>query len=55
MAREKQVYSYDELPHVWLAQSQDTGRTPGERMYFTGDTIYSYGSHFPTRQNIRCA
>jgi len=43
----KQVYPYDELARVWLKQSQDTGRSPGERMYFSGDTIYSYGSHFP--------
>ena len=47
MSRVKQVYPYDELASVWLSQSQDTGRSPGERMYFSGDTIYSYGSHFP--------
>ena len=47
MARTKQVFSNDELPYVWLGREQDTGKTPGGRMYFTGDTIFSYGSHFP--------
>lgn len=47
MTREKQVYSYEELPRVWLRRSQSQGHSPGDRMYFSGDTIYSYGSHFP--------
>ena len=45
--RIKTVFPYDELARVWLRQGQDTGRSPGERMCFIGDTIYSYGPHFP--------
>lgn len=50
MARIKQCFTVDELPRVWLRQSQDTGRTSdnlGGKFYFYGGTIYSYGSHFP--------
>jgi len=43
----KKVFNNNELAAVWVARSQDEGRSPGERMYFTGDTIYSYGPHFP--------
>lgn len=43
----KKVFGYDELARVWVSQTQDEGRSPGERMYFTGDTVYSYGPHFP--------
>ena len=48
MARIKHIFPRDELAHVWLRQSQDEGRSAGRgQMYFDGDTIYSYGSHFP--------
>jgi hypothetical protein len=47
MTRIKHLFSVCELPYVWLRQSQDNGHAPGDRFYFTGDTIYSYGSHFP--------
>lgn len=43
----KTVFDRDELVRVWLRQSQDSGKDRGYRMYFSGDTIYSYGSHFP--------
>jgi len=46
--RTKQVFKPEELAHVWLRQSQNQGRTAGTgNFYFNGDTIYSYGSHFP--------
>ena len=36
------------LARVWLRQSQDYGQErSGGSFYFQGDTIYSYGSHFP--------
>lgn len=48
MARTKQNFTAIELPKVWLAQSQESGKTPGTgNFYFTGNTIYSYGAHFP--------
>ena len=43
----KQVFSNSELPHIWAAQSQDSGRTSNGSFYFDGPTIYSYGRHFP--------
>lgn len=50
MARTKECFSRQELPRVWLRQSQQSGRTSdnlGGKFYFEGATIYSYGSHFP--------
>lgn len=43
MARIKQCFTADELPRVWLSESQDNGRTSGARnFFFNGGTIYSY-------------
>lgn len=37
-----------DVARVWLCQSQDYGQErSGGSFYFRGDTIYSYGSHFP--------
>lgn len=48
--RRKEVYPTDEIAHLWAAQSPDvpSARNPGGNFYFSGPTIYSYGSHFPT-------
>lgn len=43
----KQVFSNSELPHIWAAQSQGSGRTSNGSFYFHNATIYSYGGHFP--------
>lgn len=37
--------SHQEVAHVWASRSQDEGRASS--MFFYGDTIYSYGRHFP--------
>lgn len=42
----KTVFSNSELAHVWASQSQETGRNLNDTMYFNGNTIYSYGSHY---------
>jgi len=34
-----------EIAHLWANQSRDGAK--GSNFYFEGDTIYSYGSHFP--------
>ena len=47
MTRTRELYSTDELPVVWVTQSQTAGHTRDNRMYFAERTIYSYGSHFP--------
>jgi hypothetical protein len=47
MARERQVYPTDRVPHLWAHQSQQAARNALGNLYFQGPTIYSYGSHFP--------
>lgn len=44
----KKVFSRPEdVAHLWANRHQDEARTSGGNFYFNGDTIYSYGSHFP--------
>jgi len=37
--------SHSEVAHVWASRSQESGEA--SRVFFDGDTIYSYGRHFP--------
>jgi len=46
MAKEKQVFSSEEVAHVWARQNQQSGRDSGSRIYFNGTILYSYGSHY---------
>jgi hypothetical protein len=41
------VFSNHEVVHVWASQRQDEGRNSKTSIFFVGDTIYSYGRHFP--------
>ncbi|MCK5307114.1 MAG: hypothetical protein KAJ73_00750 [Zetaproteobacteria bacterium] len=49
----KKVFSNEMVAHVWAQRSQDEGRNAKDKwsgassFYFAGDTIYSYGPHFP--------
>lgn len=43
----RKVFSNEMVAHVWAQRDQDEGRNSGGSFYFTGDTIYSYGAHFP--------
>lgn len=43
----KQVFDNAQCAHVWASRSQEEGRTSTNNMFFIGDTIYSYGRHFP--------
>jgi len=43
----KQVFNTNEVAHIWANQTQDAGRNANNNLYFRGQTIYSYGSHFP--------
>lgn len=45
--RHKEVFTSREIPHLWAHQTQRSARNPLGNFYFQGDTIYSYGSHFP--------
>ncbi len=51
MARLKRVFrNASEVAHVWAQRSQDEGRS--SNCFFEGDTIYSYGRHFPIARFI---
>jgi DNA-directed RNA polymerase subunit RPC12/RpoP len=44
----KQVHKPRQVAHLWASGGQDSARNAGSgNFYFSGDTIYSYGSHFP--------
>lgn len=43
----KTVHTPDMVAHLWAAQGQPRARNAGDTFYFEGDTIYSYGRHFP--------
>lgn len=43
----RKVFDYKEIAEVWIKQEQYEGKTRENRMFFEGDTIYSYGYHFP--------
>ncbi|MGH8074239.1 MAG: hypothetical protein ACREO4_09215 [Lysobacter sp.] len=42
----KQVHTRDMVAHLWAHKSQDSARNAGGNFYFTGATLFSYGSHF---------
>jgi len=46
--RQKHVFDTGEIPHLWAHKVQESARNAQGNLYFDGDTIYSYGSHFPT-------
>jgi hypothetical protein len=47
MTKKKVVYTSAEIPHLWVHQKVTEARNRQGNLYFVGDTIYSYGSHFP--------
>lgn len=50
--RTRTVHPADMVAHLWAHKSQDFARNPGHNFYFHGDTIYSYGSHFPIARHV---
>ena len=50
----KKVISSDQVAHFWANQTQSEARNARGSMYFRGDTIYSYGSHFPIARHVQC-
>jgi hypothetical protein len=50
--RKKHVFDTGEIPHLWAHRTQDDARNKQGNLYFTGDTIYSYGSHFPLARHV---
>ena len=52
MARIRYVHPVDMVAHLWANQSQDSARNQRGNFHFYGDTIYSYGSHFPIARHV---
>jgi hypothetical protein len=48
----KTVFDNDMVAHVWANRSQARGRSSNGHLYFEGDTIYSYGRHFPIARHV---
>lgn len=44
--RLKTVFTSSMVAHVWAQQTQEHGRNQQGNIYFYGDSIYSYGSHY---------
>jgi hypothetical protein len=50
--KQKHVFNTGEIPHLWAHRTQDDARNKQGNLYFAGDTIYSYGSHFPIARHV---
>ena len=50
--RQRNVFPTNEIPHLWAHQVQNSARSAQGNFYFIGDTIYSYGSHFPIARRV---
>ena len=50
--RRREVFPSGEIPHLWYHKTQDSARNANGSLYFSGDTIYSYGSHFPIARHV---
>lgn len=49
----KVVFKTDEIPHLWAHQKVTEARNRQGNLYFQGDTIFSYGSHFPIARIVK--
>lgn len=49
--RQRNVFPNAQLCHVFAAGTQASGR--GSHLFFEGDTIYSYGTHYPMATRYR--
>jgi hypothetical protein len=50
--RVKHVHPDGMVTHLWAHKSQDSARNPRGNIFFQGDTIYSYGHHFPIAKHV---
>lgn len=48
----KKVLNTNDVAHFWADRTQEEGRNSGGNFYFKGDTIYSYGGHFPIAKHV---
>jgi len=49
----KTVVSSDNVAHLWAHKVQETARNGKSSIFFEGDTIYSYGHHFPMARHVK--
>lgn len=47
------VVNSSQVCHLWANQSQSHAHNPGNSVFFTHDTIYSYGLHFPMARHVK--
>lgn len=50
--RVKGVFSTQQAIHVWAQRTQTSGQNGKGNVYFIGDTLYDYGSHFINGQFV---
>lgn len=48
----KTLVDNGQVTHFWAHKSQGNAHSAGRRMFFDGDTIYSYGTHFPIARHV---
>jgi len=49
----RHIVDSSEVAHLWMHQAQDYARSSGRgQFYFQGNTIYSYGTHFPIAKHV---
>jgi hypothetical protein len=46
--------SHNHVAHAWANQNGRGNRAKGFNMWYDGDTIYSYGTHFPIARIVPC-
>lgn len=51
--RTRTVHSNRMVAHLWANQSQHEGRNGNRSFFFEGDTIFSYGGHFPVARIVK--
>ena len=51
--RVKHVVSSGQVPHLWFHKVQDSAKNGNGSLYFSGDTVFSYGSHFPIARHVQ--
>lgn len=50
--RVKRVVDSSEVAHLWAHKAQDSARNAKNSVFFLGDTIFSYGEHFPIARHV---
>lgn len=48
----KKVVDSRQVAHLWAHQSQSEARNSNGSVFFDGDTIFSYGRHFPMARHV---